>query len=89
MTVDELRRLLIAPEIIVLDVALASLRALERALRLEHPLLDAPLSADDPLVRQRARSVLRHASRLRRALRVYRDVVETILRQADLDDLPF
>jgi hypothetical protein len=88
MTVDEFRRLLIAPEIIVLDVALASLRALERALRLEHPLLDDPHSADDPLVRQRARSVLQHASRLRRAVRLYRGVVETILRQADLDDDP-
>jgi hypothetical protein len=35
MTVDQLRRLLIAPEIIVLDVTLASLVALERALLLE------------------------------------------------------
>jgi hypothetical protein len=60
MTVDELRRLLIAPEIIVLDVALAALRAL----LLEHPLLKAPPSADDPLVWQRARSVLRRAARL-------------------------
>jgi hypothetical protein len=54
MTVDELRRLLIAPEIIVLDVALAALRALERALLLEHPLLEAPprpttLSSDSAL----------------------------------------
>jgi hypothetical protein len=89
MTVDEFRRLLIAPEIIVLDLAFASLRALERALRLEHPLLETPHSADDPLVRQRARSVLRHAARLRRALRVYRGVVETILREAELDDAPF
>jgi hypothetical protein len=89
MTVDELRRLLIAPEIIVLDVTLAALRALERALLLEHPLLEAPPSADDPLVRHRARSVLRRAARLRRDLRVYRGVVETILRQADQDDAPF
>ncbi len=89
MTVDEFRRLLIAPEIIVLDVAHASLRALERALLLEHPLLHAPHAADDPLVRQRARSVLRRASRLRQALRAYRGVVDAILRQADLDDAPF
>jgi hypothetical protein len=89
MTVDELRRLLIAPEIIVLDVTVASLRALERALLLEHPLLEAPPSADDPVVRQRARAVLRHAARLRRALRVYRGVVETILREADADDAIF
>ena len=70
MTVEEFRRLLIAPEIIVLDVVVASLRALERALLLEHPLLDAPYAADDPLVRQRARSVLHRAARLRRDIRV-------------------
>ena len=86
MTVDELRRLLIAPEIIVLDVAVASLRALERALLLEHPLLEAPHSGDDPLVRQRARAVLRRASRLRRDIRVYRGAVETILRDHGRDD---
>lgn len=89
MTVDELRRLLVAPEIIVLDLALASLRALERALLLEHPLLDAPPSADDPIVRQKARAVLRRAARLRRELRVYRGVVQTILRKADTDDALF
>jgi hypothetical protein len=89
MTVDELRRLLIAPEIIVLDLTVATLVALERALLLEHPLLHAPPSADDPPVRQRARSILRRASRLRRAVRVYRGVVETILREADQDDTPF
>jgi hypothetical protein len=89
MTVDELRRLLIAPEIIVLDVVLAGLRALECALLLEHPLVEAPPSADDPPVRQRARCVLQGAARLRRDLRVYRGGVETILRQADLDDVPF
>jgi hypothetical protein len=86
MTVDELRRLLVAPEIIVLDLALASLHALERALLLEHPLLEAPPSVDDPLVRQRARAVLRRASRLRRDIRVYRGVVETILRDDQRDD---
>jgi hypothetical protein len=86
MTVDQLRRLLIAPEIIVLDVTVASLVALERALLLEHPLLDAPPSADDPTVRARARAILRCASRLRRALRLYRGVVDAIAREADQDD---
>lgn len=89
MTVDQLRRLLIAPEIIVLDVTVASLVALERALLLEHPLLDAPSSSDDPPVRARARTILRCASRLRRALRVYRGVVDAILREADQDDALF
>lgn len=86
MTVDQLRRLLIAPEIIVLDVTVASLVALERALLLEHPLLNAPPSSDDPPVRARARAILRCASRLRRALRVYRGVVDAIAREADQDD---
>jgi hypothetical protein len=89
MTVDELRRLLIAPEIIVIDLTVAALVALERALLLEHPLLAAPPSADDPLVRQRARSVLQRASLLRRALRAYRGVVDRILREPDHDDAPF
>jgi hypothetical protein len=89
MTVDQLRRLLIAPEIIVLDVTVASLVALERALLFEHPLLNAPPSSDDPKVRARARAILRCASRLRRALRVYRGVVDAIAREADQDDGPF
>ena len=42
MTPSELHRLLIAPEIIVVDLALAALRALDRALLAEHPRLHAP-----------------------------------------------
>ncbi|MDP9036541.1 MAG: hypothetical protein M3O50_17200 [Myxococcota bacterium] len=67
-------------------VVVACLVALERALLLEHPLLHAPPSADDPLVRSRARVVLRRASRLRRALRVYRGVVDAIAGEPDQDD---
>jgi hypothetical protein len=89
VTVDELRRLLIAPEIIVLDVTGAALVALERALLLEHPLLHAPSHDDDPLVRQRARSVVHLAHKLRRAVRSYRGVVDAILREANHDDSPF
>jgi hypothetical protein len=89
MTVDEFRRLLIAPEIIVLDVADAALLALQRALVLEHPLVDTPASDDDPLVRRRARDVLRAAARLLQALRAYRDVVLDILRDAETDQNPF
>ena len=47
MTVEELWRLLIALEIIVLDVVAAALLALERALVLEHPLVHDPASDDD------------------------------------------
>jgi hypothetical protein len=89
MTVEEFRRLLIAPEIIVLDVADAALLALERALVLEHPLVNDPAGDDDPLVRRRARVVLRSAARLVRALHVYRGVVLAILREADFPDDPF
>ncbi len=89
MTVDEFRRLLFAPEIIVLDVADAALLALQRALVLEHPLVDNPASDDDPLVRRRARDVLRSAHRLLRALRAYRGVVLTILREAETEQDPF
>jgi hypothetical protein len=89
MTVDEFHRLLIAPEIIVLDVADAALLALERALVLEHPLVESPASDDDPPVRRRARHVLRSAARLLRALRAYRALVLTILREAEVVDDPF
>jgi hypothetical protein len=89
MTVEELRRLLIAPEIIVLDVVAAALLALERALVLEHPLVHDSASDDDPPVRRRARVVLRSAARLRRTLRAYRAVVRDILREADDDHHPF
>jgi hypothetical protein len=91
MTVDqlELRRLLFAPEIIVVDLADAALVALERALRVEHPLLDAPPPTEHPPVRRHARAVLRQALRLRLALRRYRCVVRDVLRDADHPDLPF
>jgi len=89
MTVDDFHRLLIAPEIIVLDVADATLLALQRALVLEHPLVESPPSNDDPLVRRRARDVLRSAARLLRALRAYRAVVDNILREAVFVDEPF
>jgi hypothetical protein len=89
MTVDEFHRLLIAPELIVLDVTDAVLVALERALVLEHPLIESPASDHDPLVQRRARDVLRSAARLLRALRAYRAVVHNILREAVFVDDPF
>lgn len=89
MTPAHLHRLLIAPEIIVVDLTLAALVALERALLVEHPLLDADPSDDDPLARRRARSVIRAASRLRHALRRYQRFVRRVLREAQAPDLPF
>ena len=88
MTPSELHRLLIAPEIIVVDLALAALRALDRALLVEHPLLLAPHDPADSLVKRRARLVRRHATRLRRALRDYRHVVDDVLANAELPDDP-
>jgi hypothetical protein len=89
MTPRQLHQLLVAPEIIVVDLADAALVALQRALRLEHPLLDAPPPTEHPPVRRRARAILCHAQRLRRALRDYRRVVRDVLRDADQPDSPF
>ena len=89
MTVEEFRKLLFAPELIVLDVADAALLALEKALVLEHPLVRSPASDDDPIIRARARNVLRPAARLRRALRSYRLAVLDVLRDDDTNPDPF
>jgi len=66
-----------------------ALRALERALLLEHPLVRIPADDDDPLVRRRARVVLRTTARLRRVLRGYRRAVLQLLRENKLADEPF
>jgi hypothetical protein len=84
-----LNRLLIAPEIIAVDLADAALVALERSLRVEHPLVDAPPPTEHPPIRRRARAVLRRAARLRIALRRYRGLVDATLCEAEHDDLPF
>jgi hypothetical protein len=89
MTPDELRRLLIAPEIIVVDLADAALAALRRAILVEHPTVDALHSAEDSAVRRRALIVLRSAANLHRALRAYRRAVERVLAEHDAEDLPF
>jgi hypothetical protein len=89
MTPTQFNRLLLAPEMIVVELAESTLIALDRALRVEHPLLDAPPPTDHPPVRRHARAILRHADQLRFALRRYRDVVCAILRDAHDRDLPF
>jgi hypothetical protein len=90
MTTDELRRLLAAPEIVVVDLVDSSLSALRLALLAEHPLLDDDLAApDDPPVQRRARALLRRAARLRRALDAYRREVDHVLRELPRDDVPF
>jgi hypothetical protein len=90
MTAGELHRLLIAPELVVVDLAGHALSALRLALLVEHPLLDDDLAApDDPPVQRRARRLLRIALRLRRALDDYRREVERVLHERPRDDMPF
>lgn len=82
-------RLLLAPELIVIELVDAALVALERALCAEHPLVYAPPSTEPPPVRRLASAVLRHAERLRASLRAYRRAVNDILREADQRESPF
>ncbi len=90
MTSEELRQLLIAPEMVVVDLLDHCLDALRLALLAEHPLLDDDLAApDDPPVQRRARALLRHTSRLRRALDAYRHEVRAVLREDSRNDIPF
>lgn len=89
MTLDQLRRLLVAPEIIVVDLADATLSALRRAILVEHPTVTEFPDADLSDVLRRAAAVLHHAARLRRALRGYRRAVDRVLEADPRDDLPF
>ena len=82
-------RLLLAPELIVVDLFDAPLVALERALSVEHPLVDAPPPTEHPPVRRLASAVLCHADRLRASLRAYRRVVNGVLREAERHDSLF
>jgi len=90
MTPRQLRRLLVAPEIVVVDLVDHALTALRLALLAEHPLLHDELDAvEDPPVQRRARALLRIATRFRRALLAYRRQVNDVLREGPRDDLPF
>ena len=89
MTRAELRRLLGAPEIIVVDLADASIAALRRAILVEHPTLHESSAAHGSPVLRRAAGVLRSAARLRRALQAYRNAVNIVLTEPAADDLPF
>jgi hypothetical protein len=83
MTSNEIQRLCIAPEIVVVDLVDAALDALHRALLAQHPMIVGEASADQPLIRRRATRILRRAERLQRALDAYRAAAAAIL-----DDLP-
>jgi hypothetical protein len=88
LTPGQLHRLLIAPEIIVVDLTDAALAALRRAILVEHPTLGEFPSDDQPGVRRRATLVLHAAARLNRALDAYRRAVEPALRKLPPED-PF
>jgi len=83
-----LQRLLVAPELLVVDLSDAALVALRRAMLTEHPTLDDP-AVDHPPIHRRAALILRLARRLRRALNAYRSAVDDVLRLPPDHDLPF
>jgi hypothetical protein len=90
MTTDQLRHLLVAPEMVVVDLLDHCLDALRLAMLAEHPLLDDQLAArDDAPVQRRARALLRHSHRLHGALDDYRREVRAVLREISSDDMPF
>jgi hypothetical protein len=89
MTRAELHLLLLAPELVVIDVTLAALDSLLRALHAQHPTLAAPIEAREPPVLRDARRILVPLRGLRRSLRVYRRAVECLARDLQRDDLPF
>jgi hypothetical protein len=89
MTPRKLHRFLINPEIIVVDVTIAALVALDRALHVEHPLLDVEPSDADPVARRRSRAVVEASAQLRAALRRYQHLVRRVIREGIEPDLPF
>jgi hypothetical protein len=90
MTPDELRQLLVAPEMVVVDLLDHCLDAFRLAMLAEHPLaLDELAAHDDPPVQRRARSLLRQTASLRCALEAYRREVRAVLQTVPRDDLPF
>lgn len=84
------RRLLVAPELFVVELADRTVRALLRALRLQHPELDRdPAPEHVPILLGRARAILKPARDLRRALANYRRAVDAHIDDLHRDDLPF
>ena len=89
MTPDELRDLLAAPELVVVDLVDHTLTALRLALLAEHPLAEGADAHEDAPVQRRARTLLRRADDLRKALAAYRKQVERVVGAWDQSDLPF
>jgi hypothetical protein len=78
-----------APELAVVDLADACLRALLHAIDLEHPRLDEEPSAHEAPVRYRARALARRARRLRREIAAYRVALDRFIDDLGRDELPF
>ena len=84
---NDLRRLVAAPELLVCNLADHTLDVLVRALLVEHPAL-ADQASYESRVGRRARHIVCATSRLRRAISAYRLAVDETL--DDLEhDLPF
>jgi hypothetical protein len=88
MTSSDRGRLLAARELLVLDLADATLVTLLTSLELEHPTLVEPSLSRAPPTLRRARSLVRGAQRLRDDIERYRHAVDAALSEPD-DDLPF
>jgi hypothetical protein len=87
MTPDARGRLLAARELVVVDLADATLAALLTSLELEHALDEPPFVGAPPTLRH-ARALARLALRLRGHLDRYRRAVDAVLVEP-VDDIPF
>lgn len=84
----DLTRLLVAPELIVIDVTLSALLALDRALHVEHLFLDQ--HHDEHETHRHVRAIRRASESLRGALEAYRVAVDDLIEDARHHrDLPF
>ncbi len=90
MTRDDIARLALAPELIVVALLEHDLEALTIALLVQHPVLEDPYEPATTATLRRARDVARAANHLRAALEAYRrDVLRAVTPVVSPDDLPF
>lgn len=90
MSPDELRRLLTARELVVAHLVDDALAAFILALTLEHPTLEQPPTRGAPPTLRSARTLVRLARQLRKALvRYERAVDDSVAPFPTDDDIPF
>jgi hypothetical protein len=88
MNGDDLIRALVAPELIVIDVTLSALLALDRALHVAHLFIDQ--HDDEHEIHRHVRATRRASESLRAALGAYRVAVDDIIEATRHHrDLPF